>query len=264
MIGRALVMATLLVATARAAEWTASLTPRKAGDFAPMRSLKAKYSFGWAALPAGEAETEFTRKADVCQLKIKGGSTGAVRALWKLDADATSTVRASTLQTIRVVQTEKYSDEARTTTTVFGPEAVQRTRVREPKDKDSGKTKRFKFSPVRDLHGALLFVRSQRLQAGDVLRFVVYPSAAPFLAEVDVLGREKVKAAGKEWPAIKVALKLQSINKELELEPHQKFKSATAWLSDDRDRLLLKIEAEVMVGHVWMELRQVEFGDQPR
>ena len=57
----------------------------------------------------------------------------------------------------------------------------------------------------------------------------------------------------------KLELKLRRITKKLELEPHAKFKRATAWLSDDRDRLLLKIQAEVSVGSVWTELESVQF-----
>ncbi len=45
------------------------------------------------------------------------------------------------------------------------------------------------------------------------------------------------------------------MKKNLELEPHKKFKRAFAWLSDDRDRMLLKIEAEIFVGSVWCELQ---------
>jgi len=240
-------------------EWVATLQPPAAGSFAPLRAFTAKYSFGWSALSAGEAEVEVSRKPGQSQLKVRGGTGGAVRAMWKLDSDATSTVRAQDLQTVRLVQIEKYSDEKRTTTVVFGTEGVARTRVREPKDKDSGKTKRFKFAPVRDLHGSLLFVRSQPLQQGDVVRFVVYPDSGGYLAEAEVIGREKIKVAGKEWPAIKLALRLKEIAKDLTLKPHQKFKSATCWLSDDADRLLLKVEADVMVGKVWMALQQINF-----
>jgi len=54
---------------------------------------------------------------------------------------------------------------------------------------------------------------------------------------------------------------LQGITKALTLEPHKKFKEAFAWMSDDRDRLLLKIKAEIFVGSVWAELTSVKFAD---
>lgn len=254
----------LLAATGTSMAWQETLTPKAAGRFPPLRPVKAKYKFGWAAVPAGRAEVSFTRKDKLFQLRAVGGSTGLARKLWRMDADATSTVLPGTLQTVKLVQMEQYSDEKRTTTVTFGPEGVARSRVQIPPEKKPGKIKRFKFAPVRDLHGALLFVRSLPLRGGDVVRFVVYPNASPYLAEVSVLAREKVNAAGRSWPAIKLGLKLQELNKELQLEPHKKFKSAAGWLSDDQDRLLLKVESEVMVGKVWMELEQAEWLDQRR
>jgi len=249
----------VLVAGAQGADWQATLQPKKPGSFPPLRELKAEYSFGWAAVTAGHAEAEFTRKKGVNTLKATGGSSGAARALWRMDTEAVSEVSPATLLPTKLVQKESYKDEKRTTTVVFGPEELARTREREPKDKDSGKTKKFKFAPAHDLHSALLFIRSQSLKQGEVLRFVTYPSADAYLAEVEVLGREKLKAAGKEWPAIKLALRLKRITKKLEIESHKKFKSATGWISDDSDRLLLKVETEVMVGKVWMDLQRVEF-----
>lgn len=68
-----------------------------------------------------------------------------------------------------------------------------------------------------------------------------------------------IKAGKTKRPAIKLSLRLKAISRKMELSAHKKFKSAAAWISDDKDRLLLKIEAEVMIGKVWMELEKVEF-----
>jgi hypothetical protein len=126
------------------------------------------------------------------------------------------------------VQHEAYSDESRTTSVLFSEEGVARTRERQAgRRRTGGKTKEFKFSPVHDLHSALLFIRSQPLKDGDVIRFAVYPAAQPYLADVTVAGHESIKVAGKRWPAIKLDLKLQKIEKDLTLAPHQKFKRAT-------------------------------------
>jgi hypothetical protein len=242
-----------------AGDWQEKLTTAP-GDFAPLKPLTAKYTFGWSAFNAGHAEAEFSRSSgDQYQLHIKGTTTGAVRALWRLDADATSTVRPGILLPSKVVQHETYSDESRVTTVEFNSEGLVRTRERKPAEKGPSKAKRFKFAPVHDLHSALLFIRSQPLKDGDVLRFVVYPAAQAYLAEVTVTGHETIKAAGRKWSAVKLDLKLQEIEKDFTLAPHKKFKKAAGWISDDADRILLKVESEVMVGKVWMELEQVKF-----
>jgi hypothetical protein len=61
------------------------------------------------------------------------------------------------------------------------------------------------------------------------------------------------------YNAIKLDLQLKRIGKNLELEPHRKFRRATIWVSDDAERLILRIEAQVFVGTVFAELQSVRF-----
>jgi hypothetical protein len=68
-----------------------------------------------------------------------------------------------------------------------------------------------------------------------------------------------VRVRPGNYNAIKVDLKLQRVNKKNELEPHRKFKRATIWLSDDNDRVLLRIESQIFVGTVTAELQSVRF-----
>src|SRR5262249_24953792 len=75
--------------------------------------------------------------------------------------------------------------------------------------------------------------------------------------------REKISVHAGNYNAIKVDLQLKRIGKHLELEPHRKFRRATIWVSDDTDRLLLRIEAQVFVGTVFAELQSVPF-DNPK
>jgi hypothetical protein len=54
-------------------------------------------------------------------------------------------------------------------------------------------------------------------------------------------------------------VQLAKIGKKRDLEPHKKFKRASVWISDDADRLLLRIEASIFVGKVFAELQSVQF-----
>jgi hypothetical protein len=81
------------------------------------------------------------------------------------------------------------------------------------------------------------------------------------LATVTVLGRERLTGPSGAYNAIKLDLQLSKIGKNGELEPHRKFRRASVWLSDDPDRLLLRIQAQIFVGTVFAELQSVEFED---
>jgi hypothetical protein len=68
-----------------------------------------------------------------------------------------------------------------------------------------------------------------------------------------------VRVRAGSYSTIKLDLKLQRVSKKNELEPHRKFKRATIWISDDNDRLLLRIESQIFVGTVTAELQSVHF-----
>jgi len=123
----------------------------------------------------------------------------------------------------------------------------------------STKTRDFSFPNLFDLHSAMLYLRSQPLRDRSIHRVVVYPASSAYLATITVLGREKVSVRAGNYTAIKMDLQLNRIGKKLDLEPHRKFRRATVWVSDDNDRILLRIEAQVFVGTVFAELESVRF-----
>ena len=125
------------------------------------------------------------------------------------------------------------------------------------------KPRDFNFPNLFDLQTAMLYLRSQPLRDRSVYRVVVYPTTNAYLATATVVGHEKVSVRAGNYNAIKIDLQLKKIGKNLELEPHRKFRRATIWVADDSDRLVLRIEAQVFVGAVFAELQSVRF-DEPR
>lgn len=243
---------------AAAADWRDTLD-RKPGAFPILRSLVAHYEFGWSGIKAAEADAKFTATRSRCRLELDAKTIGAARTLWRMDAHGSAIASRATLLPVMLKQTEKYSRKSFRTTVNFSSKGVERLKIPTPPDETAAKVKRFRFSPVHDLHSALLFIRSQRLRKGDAVRLCVYPSTGAYFAEILIAGREKVNAAGREWDGIKCEIRLRKVEKDFTLTAHKKFTKATAWFSDDRDRLLLRIESEVFVGSVWAELKSVEF-----
>lgn len=209
-------------------------------------------------ITAGAAEVTFSRaKPELLQLDVKGGTTGLARMLWQLDTTHTARAAASTLRPVSLRQLEVYPWQTVRTEIDFTAEGA--TRFREStSDTTPAKRKRLKFRNLHDIHTALLFVRSQRLKPGDICNLLVCPQTTTYLATVRVLGRERVQVPAGKYNAIKTELKLQKVNPDLTLEPHPKFKRGFFWLSDDADRLLIKAQADIFIGSVWVELDQVQ------
>ncbi|MES2570091.1 MAG: DUF3108 domain-containing protein, partial [Verrucomicrobiota bacterium] len=236
-----------------------TLSPSTPGNFPLPRPSHGTYTFGWSALDAATGIFYLSRpNAGQIALDVSIKTTGTVRKLYRLDAQQSAISDAKTLLPLSVRQNEIYKGETIKTALDFDLIGVIRARESTIASPGNGKAKRFRFVPMRDMYTMFLWIRSQRLQPGDVYRLVVYPSTDPFLAELKVIAKENVKTAGKTYPALKISLTLRRISKSLQIQPYQKLKSAVAWISDDTERLFLKAEADISVGKVWVALQKIE------
>lgn len=239
------------------------ITQDPPGNFPPLRPLSAAYRFGWSGFTAGTANVHFTHPSN-SHFKIDGtgGTLGFVRMLWKLDVTHYAVADAETLHPIEMKQVEAYRKKRLVTQLAFTNIGVKRTRTEMPSAAGGPSTKQFDFPNLFDMHSAALYLRSQLLRNGTVYRIVVYPAATPYLVTLTVTGRERITLhSGGTYNAIKIDLHLNKVGKNLELEPHKKFRRATIWVSDDPDRILLRIEAQIFVGTVFCDLQSIKFDD---
>jgi hypothetical protein len=244
--------------TSAAADWQATLSKEPPGNLPPLRPLRAKYIFGWSGFTAATGEARFTKSSENrFQLDGSGRTTGLARALWRFDVNYRATADANTLRPIETTQTETTRGRKVITHLTFTGGGVTRARTEGP----SGPTKirEFNFPDLFDLHSAMLFLRSQPLRDRSVHRLVVYPATSAYVTTITVLGREKISIRAGTYNAIKFDLQLSRLGKNLELEPHRKFRRANIWISDDADRMILRIEAQIFVGTVFAELQSVQF-----
>ena len=245
-----------------AQNWETTLSRDPAGNFPQLRPLRASYRFGWSGLTAATGDVHFTKPSeDKFQLDGTGRTIGLVRALWKLDVNYQAAASAGTLRPVETEQIENYRSKKIVTHLTFTNNGVTRART-EGKGAAEAKSRQFNFPNLFDLFSAMLYLRSQPLKDRSVYRVVAYPATNAYLATVTVIGREKISVHAGNYSAIKLDLQLKRIGKHRQLEPHRKFRRATIWVSDDAERLLLRIEAQVFVGTVFTELQSVHF-DNP-
>jgi hypothetical protein len=246
-----------------AENWEATLSKDPIGNFPEIRPFRASYRFGWSGLTAATGDVHFTKPSEnKFQLDGTGRTIGFVRALWKLDVSYQAIASAETLRPIETQQIENYRSKKIVTHLAFTNNGVTRVRT-EGKGAAASKTRQFNFPNLFDLFSAMLYLRSRPLKERTVYRVVAYPATNAYLATVTVLGREKISVHAGSYSAIKLDLRLKRIGKQRQLEPHRKFRGATIWVSDDPERLLLRIEAQIFVGTVFAELQSVSF-DNPK
>jgi hypothetical protein len=246
-----------------AADWQAALSKEPAGNFPELRPLRASYRFGWSGVTAASGEIHFIKpSSESYQLDGTGRTIGFVRALWKLDVTQHAIANSHTLTPVETQQIESYRSKKIVTHLTFTNGEVTRARTEGQGKNAETKTKKFDFPNLFDLHSAALYLRSQPLKQGDVYRLAVYPATNAYLAIIEVTGREKISVRAGTYNAIKLDLQLKRIGKHLELEPHKKFRRATIWVSDDAERVVLRVDAQIFVGTVFAELQSLRF-DNP-
>ncbi len=257
------VIATLLFgpfSVARAENWESTVSPFAPGSFPELRPLHAKYNFGWNGVTAATADIRLAKTdGGKFELEGTGGTVGLVRSLWPFDVKHLGVSDARTLRPIEVTEVETLRRKEVTTRVSFTPERVTSVRDERKDSTTASKTRGFEFPNIASLNSALLYLRTQPLKEGAIQRIVIYPATSAYLGTITVTGRDRITVPTGTYDAIKVDLQLSKIGKKRELQPHKKFRRATVWLSDDPDRLILRIQAQVFVGTVFAELQSVQF-----
>jgi hypothetical protein len=194
-----------------ACAWQSTLTPDLPGPF-PIRPFEAEYRLGWAEIDAAKASAAIFCKDSRILFSGSGGTTGLARNLYQLDATLDASTECSNLETISSTQVEKYATRT-LTTRIEGKNGVL-TSLRESTAPGS-KPPRWKpvaLCPIRDLFAAALFIRSQPLTPGDKVRTLVFPGGAPFLVDIESLGPQKISINGSPREALRLDIKIQSVN----------------------------------------------------
>ncbi len=246
-------VALLAVASAcDAEEWENSLSAFTPGLFPELKPLRVQYKFGWNGLTAATADLRLTKTPDErFQLEGAARTIGMAKTLWNFAGKRVSVSDARSLRPIEVHETENVRSKRSETALTYTPEGVVSRREEQNGSVSKSKTRQFAFPNLLSLESALLYVRSRPLQDGAVERFVVYPSTSAYLCTVTVVGREHMALPTGNYEAIKLDVQLNKIGKKRELLPHKKFKKAAVWLSDDPNRLVLRIEAQIFIGTVF-------------
>jgi hypothetical protein len=239
-------------------DWASTLTHDARGNFPDLRPGHATYVYGWSGITAATSEVSFRDgEQQTFVLEAKGRTVGLARILWRFDLSYRSVVNAQTLRPLETHQVETARGKRIETTLKFSNEGVDSRRLEG--NRATPTVKDFALENLYDLQSVFVYLRSQPLRDHSVYRMAVYPANSAYVATVTVLGREHLRVRPGNYNAIKMDLNLQRVNKKNELEPHRKFKRATIWLSDDNDRVILRIESQIFVGTVTAELQSIRF-----
>ncbi len=250
----------LLGGAAVMAGWQEDVLALQEGPFPPPPpELTARYVFGWSGIEAAAADVRLIRgTGGVWTAAVKGGTRGAARSLWKLDADYDAAVTENGWRSLSSRLVERYKHYEVEEQCEYRPGGVRSLRQSTKQGFSKSDWMNFYVHGLRDMAGALLLVRSQPLKKGDTISLAVFPGEWMYLVRVKVVGREKIRWQGQKRDALRASLEIDWIGKDYSLKPHKKFHRGTVWVSDDEIRLPLRVEVKVFIGYVFAELEKIQ------
>jgi hypothetical protein len=247
--------------------WWNRINAGDPGSFPPPRPFKASYRVTWEGLDAAHFSSDCTLGDNGEQIftLVKAQTIGMARALWKFDATHLSVIDRQTLKPVRIEQTEDLGRKQSIEHVDFTPQYAVRSGTERGPDipEHKLKTRRFDYPGLFDMESTFLYLRSLPLAVGETRTVALMTAASPYLATLTVVGKGRIQVGAGEFPAFEYSLKLEKINKFGGLEARKGFKDGHAWISDDADRLILKVQADVFVGTVTTELESLQFTDAP-
>lgn len=238
--------------------WESDVSPARLGPQAKLPPTQLFYQLSWkGTVNAGNLVFNLgARDPDAPSdyiASVYGGSTGVAAGLFPYKINLYSKLDPATLRPRSSIGVEDQGDEVNTTKTRWNDSSAKsnRSTLKRKSGESKSRDSEFQFSPVYDILSAILNVRSQKLNNGDTLTLPILPFNKPYLAKIQVLGREKFQ--GRD--TIKLSVGLQKIDpKTKELLPYKKMKSSFLWLTDDALRVPLELRTEVFIGDVRMTL----------
>jgi len=253
-------LGTLIIAGADTS-WRKTLTKAPAGPYKAKKYCKLNYVLSWdGKINSGNYTIEFDRnrgRSETVKVKSYGRSSGLVRSIFPYDFKAESRYRGNTLKPVSYKIWEDTREETKDLRGSFSGSKVTIKESAKPKDggKPHSTTESFQHDQLFDLFTSVMYVGSQPLKNGDQINMVLLPFNKPYLAKVKVLGREKHLGHN----CIKLDLKLSKVNSDLSLKHYDKMKSATMWISDDDNRVMVELRSKIFIGDVRATLKSSEW-----
>ncbi|MCA1962354.1 MAG: DUF3108 domain-containing protein [Prosthecobacter sp.] len=241
--------------------WEAQVTRAAPGAFVPLQPCKVEYVLSWNnLLSAGSAVVRMQQAGAYQVARAQAGTTGLARALWRYDCAMTSVMQRGPLRAQYMEHSETDARETIAYKVAFEPGQVSTETVLTPRGSSARRsTTTCAYGPMDDLQSAILYLRSQPLRTGDTITRVVQPFDRPYLATFTVLGREKRRVEGVDYPTIKIDVKIRRLDRRtLALGSFKKMKTATIWVSDDTWRLPVEMHASIYVGFISATLKKRE------
>jgi hypothetical protein len=223
---------------------------RKIGDDLPQNSLeKLSFSIYWLGIYVGRAELEAVRTEGAVTIKCEVHSAPVISVFYRVEDYSQSKLVNGVPVNFRIKQHEgKYRSNKETFFDLDNKHVRFIDNLKGTKDDFT-----VKGGDLWDVISGFYYLRTQTFEIGQTIYMDIFDSKKFYNAEINVLGKEQIKVSdNRELNTVKVKPILKSEGL------FQNKGDIVIWLTDDDDRLPVRIETRVPIGTVIVVLSTVE------
>ncbi|CAN5888394.1 hypothetical protein BH11MYX2_BH11MYX2_34690 [soil metagenome] len=219
------------------------------------------YEVRLAGVLAGEAQFAVGDVGDqngtqVVVVKSRVQTAGAAALLKRISDEATTVVDVATGRPISLEAALITGDKTSTANAKFGAHSVDVT-YRRPNDKEDHRmVLRFGNTVMYDAHTAMAAVRGWRAQKGATQTVWVIGGRRPWKIDMSYDGNDTIGGELGNRAAIVMSGKAYRAKADMTVDGDKPGRTFKVWLSDDADRVPLKVQAETELGDVIMDLTE--------
>ena len=207
---------------------------------------------GEAALAVGDAGEVEGRKVIAVRSRI--ASAGAAALVKHVVDESTSVIDLATARPMSMAADVAYgSTRYRTDATFEGTKVVVELR-REGKPKVVRQVFEFGTSTAHDAHSAMAAIRTWRPEAGATRTLWVMGGRRVWRSDVTFAGRESLGTGVGNVAALRLDGVGYRLKSDRSVDTTKVPRRFTVWMSDDADRVPLRVQAETELGDVTIDL----------
>lgn len=209
---------------------------------------------GEAALAVGELGEYAGHRAVV--VKSRAATAGAAALIKKIVDEATTVIDMDSGRPLLLDTLVEQDGKTTTTTATFSGTVATVTYARNDEPKPHTYKSDFGAMTVHDTHSAMAQMRGWRATAGATRTVFVIGGRRPWRVDVRYIGIETIGSALGNRRAVHFDGASYRTRPNFTLESEKPARTFSVWLSDDADRVPLKMTAATELGEVSMDLTE--------
>ena len=225
---------------------------------------KLKYAFGWngvrcADLTLNVSEEQVEGKRMIV-LNYEGGTRSVIALVWSCEVRGKTWLEPATLLTVRAERTSDVNKKKKRSTMTYDHSRGLATTVVEKLYKNKESTKQVQFyRHGLDLTSALMVGRLIELPEGKKVALEVVHGDKDYALEITGGPVETVEVEAGTFKAQALDLRVCALtgDKQKRSDEETKYRSVRVWIAKE-GRLPIKLESDVFVGQVYVELVSVK------